>query len=104
MKRVHMTDRKKREIGCLQKWRCNMCKELLPWSYQIDHILPIFLGPFISSNEMWNLQALCPNCHSMKSALEAARDYEPNIRSPYFIPGHPKYLCYNKCSIRNTYS
>ena len=54
-------------------WRdgatCRLCKdELGDLRWQCDHIVPLWDG---GSNGMENLQALCANCHSEKTILEA---------------------------------
>jgi len=48
-----------------QKWKCARCgKTLKPGRYHIDHKKPLALG---GSNSIRNLQALCPNCHHVKT-------------------------------------
>lgn len=66
-KRVHFTAALKRIIGADQLWRCAHCSQLLPASFQIDHIQALHKG---GENTRQNLQALCPNCHATKSYLE----------------------------------
>lgn len=66
-KRVHFTAALKRIIGADQQWRCAHCSQLLPASFQIDHIQALHKG---GDNNRQNLQALCPNCHATKSYLE----------------------------------
>lgn len=43
---------------------------MLPPSLQIDHIIPYSIS---QNNDEDNLQALCPNCHSLKSQKEILR-------------------------------
>ena len=48
-----------------QKWKCARCgKTLKPGRYHIDHKKPLALG---GSNSIRNLQALCPDCHHVKT-------------------------------------
>lgn len=50
-----------------QKGRCNMCRKYLHENvYDIDHIHPLWDG---GSNEFNNLQAICLQCHGIKSRI-----------------------------------
>lgn len=60
----------KKIIAHSQEWMCGMCKCLLPPSYQIDHIVPFSLS---QNDNIENLMALCPNCHSQKTQKEHYR-------------------------------
>jgi hypothetical protein len=60
----------KKIIAHSQEWLCGMCKCLLPPSYQIDHIVPFSLS---QNDNIENLMALCPNCHSQKTQKEHYR-------------------------------
>jgi len=54
-----------------QKYRYAMCgKPLKPKNYHIDHKKPLALG---GSNTLRNLQALCPNCHDIKTKKDRER-------------------------------
>ena len=50
-----------------QKWCCKKCGELLPPTFQVDHIRPLSEG---GSNDVVNLQILCIECHGMKTFWE----------------------------------
>ena len=54
----------KKMVAANQQWRCGHCKLLLPPSYEIDHIIPLYMG---GSNHISNLNALCRNCHGNKT-------------------------------------
>ena len=54
----------KKEVAASQEWKCRLCKKSLPPSYDTDHIIDLFLG---GSNEKENLEALCNDCHAMKT-------------------------------------
>ena len=68
-KRKRLTDLERRRLACSQEWKCIVCYELLPAEFQIDHVVPLSEG---GSNEITNLQCLCPNCHAIKTATEAS--------------------------------
>lgn len=52
------------EIAYKTEYKCNACKLLLPPTFEIDHIVELRDG---GKDEYDNLQALCPNCHSLKT-------------------------------------
>lgn len=71
MERKHkraVSESKKKYIASKQNWRCAKCNELLQATYEVDHIVRLEYG---GSNELHNLQALCRNCHGMKTMTEA---------------------------------
>lgn len=56
-------------VGARQKWRCATCNILLPSSYEVDHVKPLWDGgPNCFET---NAQALCPTCHATKTQLES---------------------------------
>lgn len=70
MTRKSIRESVKKQICYRQSYKCAKCSDLLPPSLQIDHIIPYCLS---QNNEEDNLQALCPNCHSLKSQKENIR-------------------------------
>jgi hypothetical protein len=68
-----LQDSVKKIIAHKQKYHCSVCNELLPPSYQVDHIIPHSISNDDSED---NLQALCPNCHSLKTQRENLRIYQ----------------------------
>lgn len=48
---------------------CAYCGTLLPPCFQIDHIVALSLG---GSNQRSNLQAVCANCHAIKTHIESS--------------------------------
>lgn len=56
-----------RLVGARQSWRCAMCEQMLPGSFQLDHRVPLWKD---GTNELSNAQALCSTCHSNKTLLE----------------------------------
>jgi 5-methylcytosine-specific restriction endonuclease McrA len=49
-------------------WMCYRCNNILPATFEIDHIVPSVDGGY--DNRIENLQALCPNCHRIKTSAE----------------------------------
>ena len=56
----YVSVKNKKTVASNQKWNCNICKNMLDETYEIDHITPLYKG---GTNDIINLQALCPNCH-----------------------------------------
>ena len=52
------------EIAYKSLYKCNMCKDILPPTFQVDHIIELRDG---GEDCYENLQALCPNCHATKT-------------------------------------
>lgn len=79
------------DVAASQRWLCAVCKAILSAVYEIDHRVPLHRG---GTDTFDNLQALCPNCHRVKSRREAqdlyasTRRYAPLapeiVVSPYF--------------------
>lgn len=57
----------KKIVASNQKWKCAKCRELLDFTYEIDHIKPLYKG---GGNEIKNLRALCRGCHGRKTLYE----------------------------------
>ena len=66
-KKRNVSQNIKKFVASNQKWRCNMCNNLLDATYEIDHKIPLFKN---GTNELNNLQALCRNCHGKKTLLD----------------------------------
>jgi hypothetical protein len=62
----------KKETAYDQEYKCNGCKVLMSASYEVDHIIPLYLG---GANNKFNLQALCRNCHGDKTAKDETGFY-----------------------------
>lgn len=65
--RIKLTEAKKRRIAAKQGYLCASCKNVLPSTWNLDHLVPLHLG---GSNSLSNFQVLCPNCHADKSQRE----------------------------------
>ena len=59
-----VTELTKKTIASNQQWKCNICNNIIDASYEIDHIIPLYKG---GTNDIYNLQALCRNCHGKKT-------------------------------------
>ena len=120
--RKQFSEAQKRIIAFHQQYRCPGMRcngtKILPSTWQLDHIIPLHLGgsnyynfDFRNQDEynQNNLHILCAGCHALKTQQEMIQFYvsertikygnhlptHPNayiIRSPYFTPGHPKYI------------
>jgi hypothetical protein len=62
-----VTESMKKIVASRQEWKCKSCNHILDHTYQIDHIKRLQFG---GTNDLTNLQALCPNCHSSKTVTE----------------------------------
>jgi len=69
-KRKTLRESLKKIIAFEQKWKCNYCEQMLPSTYEIDHIIPHAIS---FDDNRSNLCALCNNCHSKKSQREYHR-------------------------------
>lgn len=61
------------EIAYKTKYKCNSCDILLPPTFEIDHIVELRDG---GKDEYDNLQALCPNCHSLKTRANTLKRHK----------------------------
>ena len=59
----------KKTVAASQQWRCAHCQDMLDALYEVDHCIPLFQG---GTNAVSNLQALCPDCHSIKTREECS--------------------------------
>ena len=62
-----VSESKKRFVSARQNWLCKKCGNMLPATYEIDHVVRLDRG---GSNEVSNLESLCPSCHRSKTLLE----------------------------------
>ena len=62
-----VSESKKRFVAARQNWICTKCNKMLTATYEIDHVVRLDRG---GSNEVSNLEALCPSCHRSKTLLE----------------------------------
>lgn len=73
----------KKTIAHRQRYHCANCQQMLPPSYQVDHIIPLFVDVYGTRTEYLNsaanLQALCPNCHSIKTQADSMKYKKTNV-------------------------
>ena len=62
----NVTPKTKKIVASNQYWKCNICKKILDYTFEVDHIEELRYG---GNNDIHNLQALCPNCHRRKTYL-----------------------------------
>ena len=60
-----VSETKKKYVAAQQGWKCNMCKDQLSHTFQVDHKIDLQFG---GDNSIGNLAALCNNCHAEKTA------------------------------------
>lgn len=70
-----VSTKERMKIAAVQGWKCKMCDVSFgdALNFEIDHILQFSKG---GSNRHINLQALCPNCHSLKSEKDKNKIFE----------------------------
>lgn len=68
----YVPEKVKKNVSFCQEYKCKLCCSILPPSYEIDHIIPLYLG---GSNTESNLQALCPTCHNDKTVQDFSDFY-----------------------------
>ena len=71
------------EMGAKQRWKCKICKKLLPVASQVDHVVPLSAG---GDDKVENMQLLCANCHAEKSRMEAKKGVELDRGIPNYFP------------------
>jgi len=55
-------------VAARQSWKCARCTHLLPPSFEVDHVKPLWAGG-VDCYET-NAQALCSTCHAQKTQRE----------------------------------
>ena len=63
-KRKNLSQNVKKYVAANQRWQCKKCNNLLSAAYEVDHKVPLYKG---GSNHISNLEALCRNCHGVKT-------------------------------------
>jgi len=73
-------------IAASQKWLCAECGTLLSAHFHVDHKRALCNA---GNNLLSNLQAICPNCHAIKTYrdMDPKRYEEQTGKSKYFKPG-----------------
>jgi hypothetical protein len=66
-KRAKFSQSYRLRIAWIQKYRCKACDAMLHYTFEVDHAIPLFAG---GRNDEDNLQALCCQCHRIKSMHE----------------------------------
>lgn len=68
--RIQWSTRVRNLVAAQQGWQCNVCNELFQYTFDLDHVTPLFKG---GADAICNLQALCVYCHRDKTATERTR-------------------------------
>lgn len=66
-KRTKMSERVRKSVAGGQHEKCALCENKLSRYFHIDHAVALRYG---GNNEEENLQALCAECHTMKTVIE----------------------------------
>jgi 5-methylcytosine-specific restriction endonuclease McrA len=69
-KRANFSQTYRLRVAWLQDYKCKMCDSLLHYTFEVDHNRALFEG---GTNDEANLQALCTQCHRIKSGQERGR-------------------------------
>lgn len=73
IKRQHISNVERNKIAFKQKWTCAMCRQLLPPTFEIDHIVALCNG---GVDQTGNMQALCNNCHAAKTSTDREQRFK----------------------------
>ena len=96
-KRKTLTSGLKLRVAAKQQWKCALCKELLPFTYECDHIISLGMGGLDMES---NLQALCNGCHAQKTVSDRetrqlfiqGAEYEKQTGKSKYFQGGPMDL------------
>ena len=66
-KKRNVSESTKKYVAANQQWKCKKCSNLLSAAYEVDHVIPLYKG---GDNQINNLEALCRNCHGMKTLVD----------------------------------
>ena len=73
-RRRNWTADQKRIVAAQNDWRCAICNNLLNAAFEIDHITALENGG--TDDIASNAQALCANCHALKTQKERVERIE----------------------------
>lgn len=91
--RKSLTPSRRNEIAWLQQWKCaGECQQLLPPTWCMDHIVPLRNG---GTNELSNFQALCANCHALKTLKETQHAHELKSQIRVIKSSYVKNVCFS---------
>lgn len=72
-----------------------MCQQQLHYTFEIDHIQPLFAN---GSNDEGNLQAICAQCHRIKTLEEAQSEqactYQRCCKCQALYSSYTKHTCH----------
>ena len=75
--RRSLTPAQKKVVAASYEWKCAACGVVLPASYHVDHIVPLWDG---GADTLENCQPLCPDDHAAKTQREAIERAERKRR------------------------
>ena len=59
-----VSETKKKYVASKNDWKCVSCNKILPYFFEVDHIIALKDG---GTNDVNNLSALCVDCHKRKT-------------------------------------
>ncbi len=72
--RRELTGSEKVRVASSQSFCCNICKQLLDDTFEVDHITEFCMGNRVNNpDRISNLQALCVSCHKTKTKNDYLR-------------------------------
>lgn len=66
--RRRITAHEKKIVAARQEWKCATCLQLLPSTFEVDHVVPLHNGG--ADDYQTNCHALCTSCHARKTQEE----------------------------------
>lgn len=97
--RKSLTPSRRNEIAWRQQWKCvGECQQLLPPTWCMDHIVPLRNG---GTNELSNFQALCANCHALKTLKETQHAHELKSQIRVIKSSYVKNVCSSSSVVEN---
>lgn len=75
--RRKVPDQLKKVVAANQQWKCKHCNNVLDAKYEVDHIIALEDN---GGNDIYNLQALCRNCHGQKTLSDDIKRKYPGGR------------------------
>jgi 5-methylcytosine-specific restriction protein A len=76
MNKRNVSNWMKKKVASDYKYQCAHCNNLVDYTHEIDHIVPLWAD---GSNDITNLQLLCSLCHAKKTFLENTKRFNYHL-------------------------